>query len=116
MSGDKYVRKIGEDRYVISDDPVGGSSVPSGWGGINDVVESVWAVAIASLVGTWLLRTAFEALSSFRPSSMLFWGIVTVPATLIALVKAVRYINWGGKLLALASAAVLVAVFVAWGL
>lgn len=116
MSGDKYVRKIGEDRYVISDDPVGISSPPPGWGGLDDIVESVWAVAIASLIGTWLIRMFIEANSSVRVSAVLFWGIVTVPAIVIAVFKAIRLVNWWGRFLALASAAALVAAFVAWGL
>jgi len=114
---DKYIRKIGADRYVISDDPAGRSSPPpAGWGGLDDVVESVWAVAIASLFAFWLIRTFIEANSSWRCPSVLFWGLVTVPATVIALVQAVRFVNWWGKFLALVSAAILIAAFVGWGL
>jgi hypothetical protein len=114
---DKYIRKIGADRYVISDDPVGHSNPrPPGWGGLDDIVESVWAVAIASLVAFWLIRMFIEANSSWRCPSVLFWGLVTIPATVIALVEAVRFVNWWGKLLALISAAALIAAFVGWGL
>lgn len=67
--------KIGEDHHVVSDNPGGpttGSDHPPGWGGLQEVVESVWAVAIASLFGFWLIRMFVEANSSWRCPSVLF--------------------------------------------
>ncbi|MFB7946834.1 hypothetical protein ACFC6L_18195 [Kitasatospora phosalacinea] len=112
---DKYVHRLDDRTHVISDSPVPplrGGGYRKGEGGSDDVFESVWSVAIASTIAMWLLRVGvFQGMPA-----VVCWGVSVLPAAAIAVRLALKFTNLWGRFLSWASAAVLLAAFVYWGL
>ncbi|ROR42013.1 hypothetical protein [Kitasatospora cineracea] len=111
---DRYVRKLDDGSYVISDSPgpMPGGGYGRNEGGSDDVFESVWSIAIASTILMWLLRVGvFPGMPA-----VVCWGLSVLPAAAIAVRLALKFTNLWGRFLSWASAAVLLAAFVYWGL
>ncbi|RPE32531.1 hypothetical protein [Kitasatospora cineracea] len=114
---DRYVHRLDDETHVVSDSPVPpmrvlGGGYRKGEGGVEEVFESVWSVAVASTVAMWLLRVGvFPGMPA-----VVCWGVSVLPAAAIAVRLALRFTNAWGRFLSWASAAVLLAAFAYWGL